>query len=128
MASIVVKSPIHHTNRSRMSSHREFSMIDATALQRTTGPEMESPFERSLRKGSLSETDKEILALIRSLPLKTSSSCTEYFHLYTKALKVYQAVSAKKLPCEVGIHFPNRAVRRRVYQLVFDTLYRKFAS
>lgn len=124
MASIVMKSPIRYANKSRMSSHEKFSMIDAATVQ-TTEPESESPFERSLRKGSLSDIDQEILALIHSVPQKTSNTYTDIFCLYQKALRIYQAVSIKKLPCDVGIHLPDRSARRKVYQLVFDALYRK---
>lgn len=97
-------------------------MIDAATVQ-TTEPESESPFERSLRKGSLSDIDQEILALIHSVPQKTSNTYTDIFCLYQKALRIYQAVSIKKLPCDVGIHLPDRSARRKVYQLVFDALY-----
>ena len=127
MANIVVKSPIRLSYKSRMSTHDKFSMVDAAAVQ-TMEPEMESPFERSLRKGSLSEIDQEILALIHSVPQKTPDTSVQNFHLYQKALKVYQAVSIKKLPSHMGIYIPDRAVRRKVYQLVFDSLYRKFTA
>jgi hypothetical protein len=99
-------------------------MIEAASVP-TTESELESAFERSLRKGSLSEIDQEILALIHSVPHKISSACPENYCLYQKALKVYQAVSIRKLPCDMGIYLPNRATKRKVYQLVFDALYRK---
>lgn len=123
MTTIVVKSPIRFIDKSRMSTHDTFSMVDAASVQ-TTEPEMESPYERSLRNGSLPEVDQEILALIHSVPQKVESiTSIQNFYLYEKALKVYQAVSTKKLP---RIYIPDRAARRKVYQLVFDALYRKF--
>lgn len=123
MASIVMNvmnSPIRYN--ARLRTHEEFSMIGA---MQTAEPELESPFAVSLRKGSLSKTDQEILALIQNVPQKTSSIYKETFQLYQTALRVYQAVSINKLPCEVGIHIPDRDVKRKVYQLVFNTLYRK---
>ena len=126
MASIVVKSPIRRSSR-RLSSHGEISRIAATTSA-VYNPEVDrSPFAVSLLKESLSQVDRQILSLVQDVPKKAmSNEFMEHFHLYSKAVKVYQAVVAKKLPHELGIHIPNRAIRRKTYQLVFNALYRKF--
>ncbi len=86
---------------------------------------METELSLSLGKCSLSKTDNQILSLIQHIPRKkTSSSCLENFYLYQPALKLYKAVTNKK-PSEEDVHLPDKAIRRKVYQLVFDALYRE---
>lgn len=91
------------------------------ALSRGT----ESALSISLRKGSLSKADQEIIALIQHVPQKTCNPCLENYHLYPIAQKVYQAVTSKMLPSELGVDIQDRSAKRKVYQLVFDTLYRE---
>lgn len=120
MAGIVVKSPIRsHT------APEEFSMIasaDAAAVENSREPEIESRLAISLKKGSLSETDQQILALLQQVPKKRPNTCMVNFRLYQSALKIYQAVTT---PSECDECTLDKAVKRKVYQLVFDALYRK---
>lgn len=123
MAGIVVKSPIRsHT------APEEFSMIasaDAAAVENSREPEIESRLAISLKKGSLSETDQQILALLQQVPKKRPNTCMVNFRLYQSALKIYQAVTTNKLPSECDECTLDKAVKGKVYQLVFDALYRK---
>lgn len=117
MAGIVVKSPIR--------APEEFSMIasaDAAAVENSREPEIESRLAISLKKGSLSETDQQILALLQQVPKKRPNTCMVNFRLYQSALKIYQAVTT---PSECDECTLDKAVKRKVYQLVFDALYRK---
>ena len=124
MASIVVNSNSPIRLNSKRNSCEEISMVDGIADEKMM--KTESSFAIKLRQGSLSEADKKILTLIQDVPLKrTPSECMENFLLYPTALRVYQIVSANKLPYKEGVSIPNRATRRKVYQLVFDALYCK---
>ena len=51
------------------------------------------------------------------------ASGAERFWLYDAALRVYSAVRSGRVAR--GVHFTDPATKRKVYQLVFDTLYRE---
>ena len=72
------------------------------------------------------KTDQQILDLIQQVPKKTSNPCLETFYLYPIAQRVYQAVTNKKLLSELGVYIQDKTAKRKIYQLVFDTLYREF--
>lgn len=144
ISGIVLKSPIRRNARlSSRASHghtEDLSRMCVAEVGKATQPlqslqplqlshaqqlsQMESA-PISLKKGSLSEADQEILALIQQVPKKMFSPCLENFHLYPIAQKVYQAVTSKMLPSELGVYIQDKTAKRKVYQLVFDTLYRE---
>lgn len=130
-SNITVKHPIRHLEGEACSSQTDgFSESTLEQTSATTESEMSvSAFSASLRKEPLSDGDKQILVLIKSAPQpeKAQSPCMEdNFFLYPLALKVYKAVSQKKLPSELGVHFPNKSIKRKVYQLVFNVIYCTF--
>ena len=130
MASIVVKSPIRrnasHGHRSSAGDRavKAAKSSDATAIGNTEA-EQETALSLSLGKCTLSKTDHQILSLIQHIPRKRpQSSCLENFHLYQPALDMYKVITSEKPPKE-DVRLPDKAIRRKVYQLVFDTLYRE---
>ena len=126
MASIVVKSPIRRNASPGSPADEDESNVSKTAKK----PELETALSLHLGKCStLSKTDHQILALIQNMPRKKPTyTDLENFLLYQPALKVYRAVTSKSPPSEEDeeVHLPDKSIRRKVYQLVFDTLYRKY--
>ena len=76
-------------------------------------------------KVTLSDSDTTMFRFFRGK--SKADSCMENFYLFPTVLKVYQAVRSDTLPSEVDVHLLNRKIKRKIYQLVFDTLYRKLA-
>ena len=140
MSGIVVKSPIRrNVRRNSHGSRGHADKMSATSAETerssrgTLGTqsmldsiEMDSALSISLKKGSLTEADQQILDLIQQVPKKTSNPCLETFYLYPIAQRVYQAVTNKKLLSELGVYIQDKTAKRKIYQLVFDTLYREF--
>lgn len=129
MAGIVVKSPIRRSacHSSRAGEH------DTSVKNKTiyAEPEFETALSLGLGKCSLSKTDHQILSLMQNLPRKKSLSTNlENFQLYQPALKLYKAITSERPPSEQPsdeiMLLPDRSIRRKVYQLVFDALYRKW--
>ena len=119
MAGIAIQSPL--------STHEGLlirSDISKRAFISKSTIKSQSAFSLNIR-GPISQTDQEILALIQSAPQKASTTAMEKCCVYQNALTIYQAFSSDRHPFELGLYLPDRSVRRQVYQLVFDALYRK---
>ena len=67
--------------------------------------------------------DDVLVAMLPTTPSKASVAIPERYQLYEVILQVYSAVRQGRLPA--GVHFASDAIKRRVYQMVFDVLYRK---
>lgn len=81
----------------------------------------------ALPQNSHTQLDKELVNLLQEVPSKHKipNLWMKTFHLYPIALEVCQVVSSGQQPPRTGFSFPKKSSKRAVYQLVFDTLYRK---
>lgn len=64
------------------------------------------------------------VALLHTIPKKAGATILERYQLYEVVLQVHSAVRQGKVP--VGVHFASDVIKHRVYQMVFDVLYRKY--
>ena len=114
MASILLKSTICDDAKPS-SSHAQGPAVGT----------IETAFSLSQKDCSKSEREK-IYALLHDSPeRKAPNPSMENYHCYPLALEVYQAVSIGKPLSKLRVQTDNSAVKRKVYQLVFDSLYRK---
>lgn len=129
MASIVIEPPPMNTHegllKTRLSDVSAAVQLQKRSFISKSKAHSQSAFSLNIRGDPISQTDQEILALIQSAPQKASSTAMEKCCIYQNALTIYQAFSSERRPFELRLYLPDRAVRRQVYQLVLDALYRK---
>ena len=65
-----------------------------------------------------------LVPLLQTIPKTADKPMLERYQLYKVVQQVYSAVRHGKAPAE-NVSFASNAVKRRVYQMVFDVLYRK---
>lgn len=65
-----------------------------------------------------------LVPLLQTVPKKADTPSLERYQLYKVVQQVYSAVRNGKSPPE-NVPFARDAIKRRVYQMVFDVLYRK---
>lgn len=64
------------------------------------------------------------VALLHTMPKKAGATILERYQLYEVVVQVHSAVRQGKVPA--GVHFASDVIKHRVYQTVFDVLYRKY--
>ena len=71
-----------------------------------------------------SQDGDTLVPLLQTVPKKADTPGLERYQLYKVVQQVYSAVRNGKSPPE-NVPFASDAIKRRVYQMVFEVLYRK---
>lgn len=77
---------------------------------------------------SISEDDRKLLSLLKTIPQKKEIPYLERFFLYESVVQVYEAASnGESVPLTLKAQLDSDGgLKRRIYQMVFDVLHRKF--
>ena len=77
---------------------------------------------------SISEDDREVIALLKTISQKKEVPYLDRFLLYESVMQVYEAASnGESVPLTLKAHLESDGgLKRRIYRMVYDVLHRKF--
>lgn len=122
---MAVKSPLHTPCRQPLELGPHDPLADPRGSSAAKWRLQCGTDHRGSRQTTVTSVPPQAASDAHGRKTRKSSSelLLEKYLLYDTVHQVYTLVCRRKTPA--GLHFPDIATKRRVYQMVFDVLYRK---